>query len=329
MGSNPEVSIIIPVYNGSNYLREAIDSALAQSYENIEVIVVNDGSDDNGATESVASSYGKRICYFAKENGGVASALNKGIREMRGKYFSWLSHDDLYLPNKVGVQIERLKSVGPETVLYSDFDMIDKDSAFITRIELPHIEPWNFRASLVSDVNIHGCTLLIPRRCFDDVGLFDENLKTTQDYDMWFRMSARYDFVHMPEVLVHSRAHSMQGQVRLDALHKKESESLYRGFLETIHNERLFPVGIAGARYMLTSAISLEKKNLREASEYALHLSGEYASPFLPSLIALRIKYAFTNIEKSAGNVLRRMRLGFLLRLYRKTFYPHLPEDGN
>ena len=89
----PMVSIIIPVYNGANYLREAIDSALAQTYSNFEVIVVNDGSNDGGETDRIATSYGEKIRYFRKENGGVASALNMGIKHMKGDYFSWLSHD--------------------------------------------------------------------------------------------------------------------------------------------------------------------------------------------------------------------------------------------
>ena len=90
----PLVSIVIPVYNGSNYVRDAIDSALAQTYKNCEVIVVNDGSQDGGATDEICRSYGERIRYFRKENGGVATAVNLGIEQMRGEYFSWLSHDD-------------------------------------------------------------------------------------------------------------------------------------------------------------------------------------------------------------------------------------------
>ena len=93
---NPLVSIVIPVYNGSNYLREAINSALNQTYKNIEIVVVNDGSTDGGLTEQVAKSFGDKIRYFSKENGGCGSALNCGIDAMKGGYFSWLSHDDLY-----------------------------------------------------------------------------------------------------------------------------------------------------------------------------------------------------------------------------------------
>src|SRR5574344_1270331 len=105
MEDNSKVSIVIPVYNGSNYLKQAIDSAINQTYKNIEIIVVNDGSNDDEATEKIALSYGDKIKYYKKVNGGVASALNLALKNMTGKYFSWLSHDDLYYANKIEKQI--------------------------------------------------------------------------------------------------------------------------------------------------------------------------------------------------------------------------------
>ncbi len=119
--NSPLVSIIIPVYNGANYLSEAIDSALAQTYKNIEILVINDGSNDHGATEKIAKSYGDKIRYFSKENGGVATALNLGIKKMKGEYFSWLSHDDIYYPNKVAVQVEVMDGRN-DIVLLSNWD---------------------------------------------------------------------------------------------------------------------------------------------------------------------------------------------------------------
>ena len=92
----PLVSIVIPVFNGASFLNQAIDSALNQTYQNIEIIVVNDGSEDEGKTEAIAKSYGDKIRYFTKENGGCGTALNLAIREMNGDFFSWLSHDDIY-----------------------------------------------------------------------------------------------------------------------------------------------------------------------------------------------------------------------------------------
>ena len=123
MDANPLVSIVIPVYNGSNYMREAIDSALSQTYPNIEIIVVNDGSTDN--TREIALSYGDKIRYFEKENGGVSTALNLAIDNMRGEYFSWLSHDDVYYPNKVKAEIDALRTSGNmEQAVYSGFDYL-------------------------------------------------------------------------------------------------------------------------------------------------------------------------------------------------------------
>ena len=121
MSFDPKVSIIIPVYNGSNYLREAIDSALAQTYKNIEVIVVNDGSDDGGKTESIAKSYRNKIRYIYKKNAGVSTALNAGILAAEGEYISWLSHDDVYIPNKLEVQINYLRNENNPVILYSDY----------------------------------------------------------------------------------------------------------------------------------------------------------------------------------------------------------------
>lgn len=100
------------------YMREAIDSALAQTYDNVEVIVVNDGSSDNEKTDAIARSYGERIRYFVKDNGGCASALNFGVPKMRGSYFSWLSHDDRYHPNKMAHQIEILDLLTISRQLY-------------------------------------------------------------------------------------------------------------------------------------------------------------------------------------------------------------------
>lgn len=106
---NPKVSIVIPVYNGGNYLAEAIDSALRQTYSNLEIIVVDDGSVD-GSTEVIARSFGDKIRYFKKENGGSSSALNYGINQMQGEWFSWLSHDDLYYPEKIEMQVNYIRA---------------------------------------------------------------------------------------------------------------------------------------------------------------------------------------------------------------------------
>lgn len=272
---NPKVSIVIPVYKGSNYLREAIDSALAQTYKNIEVIVVNDGSNDGGKTEAIAKSYGDRIRYFYKENGGVATALNLGIRKMTGEYFSWLSHDDVYYPNKIEVQIDYLRKDRKDVVLYSDNDFIDHSSKKIRTRRVKHIEPEKFIFSLLDGHLVHGCTVLVPKVCFDVVGLFNEDLKSTQDYEMWFRLGRKYKVVHIPEVLIQARLHTEQTSVIMDAVHSNERNNLFIWYFKEVSSEttdNFLP------SYLLRTAIHLRTLGFFEASKYGYDLAMEKIS---------------------------------------------------
>lgn len=240
MEFTPKVSIVIPVFNGSNYLSEAIDSALAQTYKNIEVIVVNDGSDDGGKTEAIAILYGDKIRYFYKENGGVATALNLGIKKMTGEYFSWLSHDDVYYPHKIETQINFLsKQVNKNIALYSDYEFIDRNSNFLAEKCIPHVEPEKLKFAIISSWPIHGCTVLLPKKIFNEIGLFNENLLTTQDYDMWYRISDKCYFIHQREILIKSRLHRDQGIATIDSNASEMCDFYYRCLKEIDADEML------------------------------------------------------------------------------------------
>jgi glycosyltransferase involved in cell wall biosynthesis len=235
MTKKPKISIVIPVYNGANYLREAIDSALAQTYTNKEIIVVNDGSNDNGLTEQIALSYGKKLRYFNKPNGGVASALNKAIEEMTGEYFSWLSHDDLYFPNKLAVQIEALLATNnPKTVIYSNFVFFQDNEEDYLEIKLPHIPVEQFRYFLTVKSAVHGCTLLIPKTALIEYGGFNEALRYGQDYDLWFRMAEQYQFVHLPQYLVKGRQHIKQDSIKMKAAAVSEYNGMNIEFIKNL-----------------------------------------------------------------------------------------------
>lgn len=128
MQKNPLFSIIIPVYNGANYVKEAIESALNQSYLNKEIIIVNDGSSDNGDTESIIQTFKNKIIYLYKENGGVASALNLGLKKMKGEYFIWLSHDDVLEKNRIKSDMEVLKKFPEAKITFCKTAVIDENS---------------------------------------------------------------------------------------------------------------------------------------------------------------------------------------------------------
>lgn len=210
MKKNPLVSIIIPVYNGANFVKEAIDSALAQTYKNIEIIVVNDGSNDNGRTEQIIKSFGNKVTYYKKNNGGVSTALNLGIQMMKGEYFSWLSHDDMYFPQKIEKQVDFLKKIPKNTIVYSNYIEIDQKSKELTKYILNHelLEEKPEYSLLRGAIN--GNTLLIPKKAFNEIGLFNEQLRCVQDYELWQRMSKKYYFKHMTDILVKARIHKNQ-----------------------------------------------------------------------------------------------------------------------
>lgn len=224
----PLVSIVIPVYNGSNYLAEAIDSALAQTYDNIEIIVVNDGSKDDGATESVALSYGDKIRYISKENGGVSSALNRGIQEMKGEYFSWLSHDDLYLPEKIEKQVSLIET--DKDIILCSGSLMDSNGAPIAH-STKTLNKKLTGAGLLKE-HMHGYALnglgfLVPRVAFEKAGLFDETMRYLQDMDMWFRMMwYDFSFICHSDKLVVSRVHIAQQTNTISELFHVDRASL-------------------------------------------------------------------------------------------------------
>ncbi len=204
------VSAIIPVYNQERYLASAVDSVLGQSFRDFEVIVVDDGSTDR--TPDVIASYGDRIRAFRKPNGGVATALNLGIRQARGESVAWLSSDDLWEPRKLERQVEALRGNPKAGLVYTDVWVIDADGRVLRRTPPPSNETGQqFLRALLRRCFVNGTSVLVRREVFDAVGLFDEKLQIATDYDMWLRIAqAGFEFVHLPEPLARYRVHPEQ-----------------------------------------------------------------------------------------------------------------------
>lgn len=234
----PKVSIVIPVFNGANFLAKAVDSALNQTYKNIEIIVIDDGSNDGGNTKSVIEAYGNKIKAIYKVNGGCASALNAGIANMSGEYFSWLSHDDVYISDKIEKQIDLIQKSGDLTkIVYSGYKLIDEeDNEFATVDPIKLYEKNKLELGLYPLLKglIHGCSLLLHKSHFDEHGLFDLKKLHTQDYSLWFEIFRNKKILCSSEILIKSRAHNNQSSklLRSDAL--AEGNQLWSGFLEKL-----------------------------------------------------------------------------------------------
>jgi glycosyltransferase involved in cell wall biosynthesis len=240
--TSPKVSIIIPVYNGSNYLDESIKSALAQTYQNLEVIVVNDGSTDMGATEKVAQAFGDKIRYFHKKNGGVASALNFGVQKMTGSYFSWLSHDDLYEKTKIEDQVRMAVSLQSDNTIIACnarvlFESGVKKSGPINKNVFKYFDIF---LAVSAGVGLNGCSLLIPKKAFIESGGFNSDLPVTQDYDLWFRLYHKYNykFTLLDKNLVIYRRHEEQDSVKKQDLSLTAGDDLHYTILGTVTYEQ-------------------------------------------------------------------------------------------
>ncbi|MFH2102008.1 MAG: glycosyltransferase [Chloroflexota bacterium] len=226
------VSIVIPVYNGSNYLKQAIDSALVQTYPRVEVLVINDGSTDDGLSEQIALGYGQRIRYFSKPNGGVASALNIGLQQMHGEWFAWLSHDDVFTPNRLANDMQVVRNHPEARVIFCRVETINAAGRVTGKIMYPIEQVTNPRQALILG-GINMCAMTIHRDCFKAVGLFNEKNSTIQDTEMSLRLAAAFSFFLDPQVGLYSRDHSGRGTYLLSEQHRQDLRKL----CQVIHDE--------------------------------------------------------------------------------------------
>lgn len=209
--SGPLVSIIIPFYN-DGFVNQAVASALAQTYGHIEIIVVDDGSTAN---QHLLDPYRSRIHYVGKANGGTASALNHGIRMSRGEYIAWLSSDDLFYPHKVAGQLGHMLSRGA-LISCTDFDLIGAGGELLKpQLAVKFGSVPDFLRALFTFCPINGCTVMMHRSVIGRIGLFNESLRYTQDYDYWLRVilsGIDFHFVNSP--LTAYRWHENSGTSR-------------------------------------------------------------------------------------------------------------------
>lgn len=203
------VSVVVPAFNAGSTIRESVNSALNQTYRNIEVIIVDDGStDDTRAVASELSRRDARVRYVYKQNGGVASARNKGIAEARGDYIATLDADDLWYPTKLARQVERFDSKGPNTALvYAWCCWIDQDGNITGSAPPSRLEGSILPQMCLGNVVISGSNALIRRDALVAAGGFDESLRARggqgcEDWKLYLRIAELYEIAMVPEHLI-------------------------------------------------------------------------------------------------------------------------------
>ena len=206
---SPAVSAVIPAYNYGHYLRAAIDSALCQTFQNLELIVVDDGSTDDTA-EIVASYTDSRVRYVYQANAGLSAARNTGIREARAPLIALLDADDLWLPEFLASVMERFASLPPDVGLIACASTrVDAAGAPIGGKAFTHgADRWFTAPDILLQSRFMPSTAVARREAYAACGTFDTTLRSSEDRDMWIRISARFKVYHIGTPLVLIRKHA-------------------------------------------------------------------------------------------------------------------------
>jgi cellulose synthase/poly-beta-1,6-N-acetylglucosamine synthase-like glycosyltransferase len=186
----PLVTVVIPAYNAARYIAATLASVLNQTFRDLEIIVVNDGSPDTPALEKALEPYTDRIRYVKKSNGGPSSARNAGIRLASGKYVAFLDSDDLWRPEHLEKLTEALRKDPSLGLIYSNGVHIVDDRPFgIAFDRTPQKGPVSFESLVREECTVGTSSTVANREAIIEAGLFDESMRRCEDYDLWLRMA--------------------------------------------------------------------------------------------------------------------------------------------
>lgn len=219
MKYDPLVSVIMPAFNHELYIAEALQSIGNQTHKNIELIVINDGSTDGTAEiieEYIKKNSGKNIKYLNKRNEGVCKTLNKGLEMSTGDYIAFLGSDDLWLPDRLAIQLEFMENNKNIGMVFADTWFLDfskktnsKWSDYKPRIKnyfKNGIQNVDLYALFLTQPLVPALTVLIRRQVLLEVGFFDEDL-VYEDHDLWLRIALKYPLGYIDQPLAFYRIH--------------------------------------------------------------------------------------------------------------------------
>jgi glycosyltransferase involved in cell wall biosynthesis len=186
----PLVSVVIPAYNAAAYIGATLRSVFAQTFQQFEILVVNDGSSDTPALERALQPYLSRIRYMKQENRGPSAARNVAIREAQGKYVAFLDSDDLWHPDHLANQVATLENDPSLGLVYSNgLHIVEDRPVSVTFDRTVQSEPVTFEALLREDCTVGTSSTVAVRQAILEAGLFDEGFRRCEDFDLWLRMA--------------------------------------------------------------------------------------------------------------------------------------------
>lgn len=200
--ASPRVSVVLPTYNQAQYLPDALDSIFDQTWDDYELIVVNDGSTDE--TPDILRAYQDRQVFTVihQENQKLPRALNTGFRQARGEYLTWTSSDNVMLPQMLEVLVDALDRHPQVGLVYADWEVIDEAGR-----PLGAVQTLDFDRHLLMRMNYVNACFLYRRTCQEAVGLYDPAYQQAEDWEYWWRVASTFPLMHVRRSLYRFRVH--------------------------------------------------------------------------------------------------------------------------
>jgi glycosyltransferase involved in cell wall biosynthesis len=268
-----KASVILPCYNGARWVSGAIESVLAQTYRDFELLIINDGSTDN--SKKIVASYlsDERVRYIYQRNRGFSAAINRGIQESNGSLIGFIGQDDLWLPNKLELQLKYFSEHNNLDLLRSNYYVIDSEGRIIC-LKKSKVPIFSSRQRMVEYLFLNNFigfeTVLVKRNCFDEVGLFDERMVGFSDHDMWLRIAGSFNIGYLDLPLIKKREHELRlSKVRFDGVFKdgflltKKAIGRY-SFLKKVERKKI------ASLYYAWGITLLQKGHIKEAEQKLL-----------------------------------------------------------
>jgi len=326
MNKVPFFSVVIPTYNRSFYLIECLESVLAQTFEDFEVIIVDDGSNDD--TGDLVKPYlSEKVHYIFQENKGVGCARNQGIKTSRGKYVAFLDSDNIWLTNHLQKYYEIIMERGIENVpvLHCNYRCFDEHGNLLPSDGEP-LNGWVIK-DLMRGTKVCINSIVVRRDALERVQ-FDEDRRmgVSADWEFVIRLSARYPLTYHPQISVLMRKHEEQMMADLGAISKSKMITLERIFA----NEELLPLikpyrGLAYAHGCLViGIINYEKGNMAEARSCIKKAMEHYPQIiFSPKALGLFAKTLLGRTLSKKGRELKRVIRSYFLKRINDSKKPH------
>jgi glycosyltransferase involved in cell wall biosynthesis len=260
----PKVSVVIPAYNAMVYLPQTIDSVLNQTFTDFELLIINNSSSDN-IIEWVSQIPDSRITLITQENQGATNSRNTGILRAKGEYIAFLDADDLWDQTKLEKQVSCLEQNPSVGLVYTWTHLVDSTGKLL-KFSITHQEEgYIWEKIVIQDVVGSGSCAMVRATCFQQVGLFDRNVGIADDFDMWIRIAAVYEFAVVKECLVFYRQHQNNASKNRQKMIQTHSQIIEKSFKDASLDLLYLRNRAYANLFRYQSWLALEDGNYQEA----------------------------------------------------------------